>query len=69
MLQHGVRYLIAPAAGSATPLSTTLVETFLTRCTVAEYRSEVFYIASLGRTAGAPFAAPVRRRFQPGGPI
>jgi len=64
MLQHGVRYLIAPAAGSATPLSTTLVETFLTRCTSAEYRSGGFYIASLGQDGGcASRAGPPR--FQP----
>jgi hypothetical protein len=52
MRQYGVQYLIAPAAGSATPLSTTLIETFLARCTAAEFRSGGFYIASMGPDSG-----------------
>ncbi len=45
--EYGVSYFVAPTADSAALVSSTIIETFLARCTAAEYRSGSFYVASL----------------------
>jgi Dolichyl-phosphate-mannose-protein mannosyltransferase len=66
MLEHGVKYFVAPSPDSAISFSEVQLQRFLARCTEPESRSGNFYVAKL-RPDGAcrPNVGPPEHEYDP----